>query len=191
MASLFPDGTAGPHTNTSQRARLNTRNPDFIQVMHRAKIDPRYKNYLCCIGICIPCSCMCCLKDQVYESTYVQIHENRLEFNYPVATSLGGLCWGLLDSRCCAVKDNVHVLYWDHWLVSGVGRAGCCTPACTHCSFFPTCCDICGQGVIFHDTYCPCWRHFMLGCIQDADLLVQHALNAKQAQVIIVTTPAV
>jgi hypothetical protein len=27
------------------------------------------------------------LKDQVYESTYVQIHENRLEFNYPVATT--------------------------------------------------------------------------------------------------------
>lgn len=34
------------------------------------------------------------------------------------------------------------MIYYDRAIISKLGRAGVCKPACTHCSCCPTCCDM-------------------------------------------------
>mmetsp|Transcript_16726 Transcript_16726/g.23259 ORF Transcript_16726/g.23259 Transcript_16726/m.23259 type:complete len:181 (+) Transcript_16726:87-629(+) len=133
-----------PHNNSSKRAILNTQNPSAIQIVHRGVISEKYMRLLTLLGVCAPCSCLLCTKEEVFQSTYVQVHENRVEWNYPGIT-----CHPL---KCCRLVDNVQVLYFDRKHAQNSGKAGPCFPMFTHCSLFPDCCGICGETLILYST---------------------------------------
>lgn len=137
-----------------------------IRVVHTAQISPKFKKYLCCYGALNPCSCVPCNIEFVLSSTYAQIHENRVEINYPARPSLRGILWRWINTylhpcqicSCGEIRDDVQVFYFDK--ISGAGRARCCMPVCTHWTCCPTCGDRCGQGAVIYDDddcHVPCF----------------------------------
>ena len=126
--------------NQSPRAMLNTADPNAIRIVYRAPIDPVMKKCLCLMGTMNLCSGLLCKREEIYNSTYVQVHENRLEINYP----------GLKTMPCCrSVRDSIEVFYFDNSRIANVAKAGCCTPCCTHNSCCPTWCGLCGEMAVF------------------------------------------
>lgn len=72
---------------------------------------------------------------------YLEVHENRAEFNYPIMTSCCSCC-------CFDSKDRVEVLYFDK--VEKMTVAKCCTPY--HCCYCIPCCG----GVVAYGGCCGC-----------------------------------
>eukprot|EP01137_Pigoraptor_chileana_P002148 Opistho-2@2238 len=109
---------------------------DYVRIIAHAPASEKYMCFVRFIHCCNPCSWFggC---DEVQRRTYMTVYENKVEYNAPYM-------------RCCFQCDNVKTLYLDRDIVRQVGRAGVCQPACTHCHFCPTCCDVCGEGIIFH-----------------------------------------
>lgn len=134
----------GPSTNTSNQAAINTKDGNAIQVLYRS--EPSSKWY-CWLHI-LHCPYSFCYMDHVKNRTYFQVHENRIEYNFPGACSF----WSCLDRLCCRCRpnDDVTVMYFDHKLLQNAGKAGVCTPAFTHCHPFPTCCDLCGECLVLY-----------------------------------------
>eukprot|EP00727_Mastigamoeba_balamuthi_P010537 m51a1_g6105 hypothetical protein (188) ;mRNA; f:81676-82575 len=164
--------------NESERAMLNTANPNVIAVVHRAPISAKYYSWLCCLGCMAPLSCLCCTRRRLVASTYVQVHENRVEFDYPNVHCLDLACGACY---CCRVHDNVTTLYFDKY--PEIGRAGCCSPACTHCSCCPTCCDSCGEGVVVYRHECCCCKTWhLISHLEDADNVIKAFEAAKNAK---------
>ncbi|KAK9828530.1 hypothetical protein WJX72_000618 [[Myrmecia] bisecta] len=138
---------------------------------------PASESYLCCVKT-LACLTVNWLVDckEMLSRKYVTVYENKVEYNETIP-----FCF------CCMI-DNTHVQYFDRPLTKKATRAGCCTPCCTHCSFFPTCCDACGEGVVIHgQSKCaarrslPC-RSFQLLCgFDDADRLAAEINNARNA----------
>jgi len=160
--------------NQSTRAWLNTNDPNAIQIRYRAPIDPVYKTFMTVCGIIHPCSCMLCKKDEIFNSTYVQVHENRVELNYPALR---------LSCQCKKVEDAVQVYYYDSRWITKYDKAGVCTPCCTHCSCCPTWCGLCGEAVVFSDKCCCCCKTwFMAPFLVSADALIQQIDEAKNAR---------
>ena len=167
---------ANPATNTSERPMLNTMDENYIAIRYRPKISERYKLWLKILGICQPCSCMFCKAEEFYQSTYYQLLENRIEWNFP----------GLrpFPLNCCSLKDNFGAIYLDDRVVKKVDRAGFCSPipCTTGCS--PTCFDICGEGVLLYRRWCcPCCTLFvLLSHVEDADTFKDQIKDAIKAR---------
>ena len=174
---------SNPATNTSTRPMLNTMEENRMRIVYRAKISEKYKTWLKVYGICNPTSCMYCKADSVYQSTYIQVLENHLEWNYP-GPDLSPSC--LYNCCCCIIADNVQGVFYDKRIAKKAGRAGLCQPI-PEMGLFPTCCDICGEGVTIYggllgDGYlcCCCRSYKLLSCVEDAQTLVEKIEEAKR-----------
>ena len=107
-------------------------------------------------GCIVPCTCFCYepLRKAIKESTYVQVLENRIEWNVPYSYCTGDL---LCPWRVnCHMVDNTKVLYFDRALAAHAQEAGMCSPACTHNDCIPTCCDMCGQTLVMYEEVPSC-----------------------------------
>eukprot|EP00695_Tsukubamonas_globosa_P000925 TRINITY_DN186_c0_g1_i1.p1 TRINITY_DN186_c0_g1~~TRINITY_DN186_c0_g1_i1.p1 ORF type:complete len:232 (-),score=49.03 TRINITY_DN186_c0_g1_i1:88-681(-) len=149
---------------THYHKTMRTFDPNAIRIVHHAKISDGVKCYYClAVGVC---GGPCC-KDKMYERTYVQVHENRIEASYPF------LC-------CCKVKDHISVYYFDQKNMQNAAPAGFCSPFCTHWQCFPTCCDMCGQAVVTYSSLCcPCRKWTMFPGLDDAEEVCRHIKDAR------------
>eukprot|EP01105_Mastigella_eilhardi_P000577 TRINITY_DN1064_c0_g1_i3.p1 TRINITY_DN1064_c0_g1~~TRINITY_DN1064_c0_g1_i3.p1 ORF type:complete len:197 (-),score=31.24 TRINITY_DN1064_c0_g1_i3:466-1056(-) len=166
---------AGTGSNNSERTCINTFDSTRICIVHRAEISPKFKRAICLRGIISPCSCLLCNIQKVWQSTYAQVHENRIEYNYP------GFGWWSC-CRCCRILDDVSVNYFDAPPAEKIAKATACCPACTHNSFCPTCCDCCGEAaVVYKEGCCPycCRSYVMLPGLEDAEAFCT-AFNAAR-----------
>lgn len=159
---------------------LNSEGKQVDRLVNNVKAADSYKKLLCCLACLRLDVCMMCKLDSLMESTYVQAWENKLEYNYPMIV-------------CCCMVDNVGVIYYDRAILRKADKAGMCKPCCTHMSLCPTCCDICGEGLVLHGawawsteltavpglccTCCKCWT--MLPGLDDAEVLSAAINNAR------------
>jgi hypothetical protein len=97
------------------------------------------------------CFLDCCISEDTINRTYVDVYENRIEFNVPRSCICG-----------CCPWDAAQTMYFDrmsHDLTAG----GCCTP----CPYFcPHNCNYCGETLIFKKG-CGCptgFGHWGEGC---------------------------
>ena len=164
---------SNPATNTSARPMLNTMDENYVAIRYRPKISERYKTCLKINGILSPLSCTFCKADEIYQSTYYQILENRVEWNFP----------GIGFSSCFGVKDNFSGFYFDDRFVHDVTRAHCLYPF-RDVGCCPTCCDMCGEGIVVFKGGCiPCTRIFMiLNYVEDGDAFVEQLVLAIKAR---------
>ena len=139
---------------------FTTRGRQIYSTFERGKLSIKYHaevsdDITCahkCQGCLFPCSCMCDeeLSKAVKESTYVQVLENRIEYNYPstyVTCSFPDI-WRLN----CHVVDNVGVIYYDRAIAQHAAKAEPCSPCCTHNSCSPTNCGLCGESMVLYET---------------------------------------
>ena len=184
------------HSNTAARQNLNTQDPNAIRIVYRAQLSEKMKTCLCIEGILNPCSGLFCKQQEVFENSYVQIHENRVEVNLP---SPFQFC--LCLPPCSEINDYVQVYYFDKRIGQEADRAGFCTPICCplglnpFCGGYvppamyfpypccPTCFDICGQGVVLHGKLpilC-CHQFAQIPFLEDANAFVQAFNQAKSS----------
>jgi len=175
-----------PAYNNSTREILNTMNPNGITIVHRAKMSEKYKCCLCCLGCLNPCSCIMCNRDRIYQSTYVQVHENRIEFNHPGLRCTLGNCL-----TCNCINDHVQVHYFDRNYMQNAARVGCCSPACTHNHCCPEHCGCCGEvAIVYSDGCCGCCcrKFILIHGLEDADGFASAVNQAREAPRTIVMT---
>jgi len=180
--------------------------PGQLRIVYQGTISEQASCGHKVAGCLNPWSCMCYgnLSKTIMESTYVQVLENRLEWNYPSS-------WVTFDIRTpwalnCHVADNVKTVYFDRAIVQNAAVAGMCTPCCTHNLCCPDCCGMCGQTVVLYESSpgmtdclcCSCCKvfhtsanvgqipraccvksHVILPCIKDAERLVE-AINTAR-----------
>ena len=178
---------SGDHDQTG-RDVFRTKDSKSIEIVHRAKISPKWRAFLRCFGWLHPASCVLCKLDFIFKSTYVQIHENRVETNYVANPSL----WNIAENwdktylhptrifSCSGAADNVRVFYFDE-VGSHAARARCCFPMCTHCQPCPTCCDACGEGVVLYTDECCCRDWVLLSGLENAEEFLAAYRQAKRA----------
>jgi hypothetical protein len=135
----------------AQRSIYSTYTSGKLRVVHHAvisdDIDCAYKIW----GCLIPCTCFLYepLRAALKESSYVQVLENRVEWNQPYSYCTGDcLCPWRVN---CHVVDNTKVLYLDRALALNVAKVEMCSPVCTHNDCIPTCCDMCGESIIMYE----------------------------------------
>lgn len=46
------------------------------------------------------------------------------------------------------------VIYYDRDIIKKTAKAGFCSPSGTHMSPCPTCCDMCGEGLVLYGANC-------------------------------------
>ena len=184
--SRFKISHNDPSTNRSPRDILNTENPNAIRIYHRAKISEKYGLFLKAVGICLPTSCLLCNTDKYLQSTYAQIHENRVEYNYPSASFIQAFltCLG-----CNRFDDDVKVYYFDKNIGENASHVKCCSPICTHNFCFPECFGMCGESVALYSNgsmggLC-CRRYVMINGLDDADRFVAEYQRAKYERITI------
>ena len=76
-------------------------------IRYYATLSNDITTYYNTIGICCPCTCMCLdtVSKELRSSTFVQVSENHIEYNYP---------YSCLSPTCsCVLYDNVHFVYFD------------------------------------------------------------------------------
>lgn len=140
----FPDVVVLRSTGPERSVFLHRSNMSEIKVFARFKASPRKGRHWTLLGLCSCSPPALCAQNELFDSFYVDVHENRVEYNDPVP----GIC-------CCnTISDNVVVMYYDRTLAQQVTPAGCCSPFCTHMSCCPTCFGCCGEGVVFHGSKC-------------------------------------
>eukprot|EP00455_Lapot_gusevi_P002229 TRINITY_DN10869_c0_g1_i3.p1 TRINITY_DN10869_c0_g1~~TRINITY_DN10869_c0_g1_i3.p1 ORF type:complete len:210 (+),score=62.22 TRINITY_DN10869_c0_g1_i3:69-698(+) len=134
------------------RKIYSTTNKGKVDIIYHAQVhneNARCGHILYCL--CIPCSCKAYgpVSQALRESTYVQVLENRIEWNYPDSM--------FYPHRCdCIVSDNVKVLYFDRALAQNAAVAECCSPMCTHNSCCPTCFGMCGETLVLYENVPGC-----------------------------------
>eukprot|EP00727_Mastigamoeba_balamuthi_P014426 m51a1_g9608 hypothetical protein (204) ;mRNA; f:1065599-1066397 len=140
--------------NASRREMLNTKDPQSIRILHRARIaEKKLNRFLCVMGALCPCSFFACKKAWARNSMYLQVHENRVEFNSSVTTQAISIT-GLIEIAKLAPAplpmamhavhtifpvanklDKVRVLYFDATLILYKnGPCGC--PCCRKWEYF-------------------------------------------------------
>lgn len=162
-----------------------TLEPGKVNIIHHATMSPKLATYYKCCGYLNPlcwCTCLACSVEQLAARTYVQVMENRVEFNYPFAC-------------CCKVYDNVGAIYYDRSVATNVEVPGCCSPCFTHCTLYPTCCNLCGEAVIMygnccdssrptsHSTNCCCRSWIMFPGVADGAALASTLRQARNKAV--------
>ena len=162
---------SNPAKNTSDRPMLNTMEDDYIAIRYRPKLSEKYLLCLKINGILNPTSCMFCKADEFYQSTYIQVLENRLEWNFP---GLGS---------CFKLHDNFGGMYYDDIVVDKVDRLGCCKPIPCTTGPCPTYFDICGEGVIiYRRKCCGCGIFRFFRFLEDGDSLKEEIKAAIKAR---------
>jgi len=138
-----------------------TADPNKIAIIHHAKISDaarwKYADLTKCVCLlgCVPLPGICnlnfCCWAKLKKRTYVQVHENRVETNFPHM------------SPCCCVQDQVEVKYFDKH-TSHYARTNCCSPYHVFC-----CLELCG-GVVStapsdccNNCLCFCCRKYTVG----------------------------
>ena len=107
-----------------------------INIHHLATISDIHFIYNC-IGVICPCTCMCKknVSDELYKSTYIQVLENRIEYNYPYSKC--NLCMN------CEIVDKVETIYFDRTPIQDTSIIRCCnyshvllssSERCVYCS---------------------------------------------------------
>jgi hypothetical protein len=152
---------------------VQTVSPTSIGVVHNAAIS----DMLRCM--CPTCTCNCCCWPKIKARTYVQVHENRIESNYP--------CLPLCGCGFCCMTDCVRVQYFDK-IGSSIKPANICTPF--HLCFLIPCC---GQVVAMTPMECcnndccrclcpPCIHcsHYLPGLV-NANEVGDYATKARDA----------
>lgn len=127
---------------------FSTVDPGRYEVKYHSNVHPNVTKAHKIMGCCMPWTCLCfeSVSAEVQKSTYVQVLENRIEWNYPRAW------FDCCSYRCNVhVKDNIETLMFDRSLAQNASVAGCCYPACTH-NGCPTCFGICGEAVVVYET---------------------------------------
>eukprot|EP00128_Syssomonas_multiformis_P019121 Colp12_sorted_trinity150504_noHs@14954 len=149
------------------------------KVLHVAASD-LYKRFLTCKSIFTCDICLCLNRDKIMQGTYLTMYENKLEWNQPF-------------QLCCCNCDNHGLLYFDRDITTQVQRAGFCSPCCTHCSFCPTCFDVCGEALIVSggticspsqayttQTYVTCIKPWICICgYENTDAIAANIMNAR------------
>jgi len=134
-----------------QRPIFATAEKGKLQIKYQAHVAPEIKVAHKIYGFCCPCTCMCHepLSKELRESTYVQVLENRIEYNYPHSIVTCGFpdIWRVN----CHVVDNVSVIYFDRAIIKNAAKAQACSPMCTHNRCCPTCMDMCGEAVVLYE----------------------------------------
>ena len=121
----------------------------------------------CCMSCIHPCSSLCVplVSDIAKDSTYVHIHENRIEYNYPSMT----FTW-----NCnCNVIDDIHVIYFDRPHMNQVySLTGCC------CGYEKT--------IVLRQPLCACANvtagccgRICLPCIEDKDEFITKMVETR------------
>jgi len=178
------------------RAVLSTQDPNSVRIVYRAQLSEKMKTFLIISGILNPCSGLFCEAQRVYDNSYVQIHENRVEMNMP---SQFQCCLCLPCTR--EINDYVNVYYFDKRIATEADRAGFCSPICCPiginpiCGGYmppavtftypccPTCFDICGEGAVLHGKLpilC-CHQFAQIPFLADANAFVDAFKQAKSA----------
>lgn len=152
------------------------------KIVYHARVSDKYGLYVKCLACwsfnwLVPC-------DEMVSRTYLTVYENKIEYSWP------------FPACCCCTCDQTTTIYLDRPVVSKAAKAGCCTPCCTHCSFCPTCCDVCGEAVVIYGagmcstrkvaeagvTNCGLPRGWMMFCgFDNAEEIAQHIQQARQA----------
>ena len=111
------------------------------------EIECAHKYYGC---LC-PCSCMWYepLSKALRESTYVQVLENRIEYNYPY--SMITCSFPDIWRVNCHVIDHTGVIYFDRAVTQHAEVAECCSPCLTHNQCCPSCCGLFGETVVLYE----------------------------------------
>ena len=169
---------SNPASNTSTRPMLNTMEENRMRIVYRAKVSEKYKLWLKILGICQPCSCMFCKADTIYQSAYIQVLENHVEWNTPMLLPGPTYCY---DSCHCIVPDFITGVFYDTNVAKHAGRAGFCSPIIEMCCF-PTCLDLCGEGVTIYGSGIPiiCRPFAMIPYVEDAEALISQLKAAKE-----------
>jgi hypothetical protein len=103
----------------TSRSILKTGDPSSVQLLYRTGPSEKHHTALTCAGILFLTSGLLCVSDKVMASTFVEVYENRLVYNYPIT--------------CCGtIFDYVGTVYFDSDSIQYTAVAGCCTPCCTH-----------------------------------------------------------
>lgn len=117
------------------RPLLDVKTHDPLPTVYRAELSDKIHCLHCCWSCVYPCSCLCVplISDLALESTYVHVHSNRLEYNYPTMT----VTW---DCHCHVV-DDIQVLYFDRLNFSHVDTLDMCCCGCENTVLLsaPTC----------------------------------------------------
>jgi hypothetical protein len=133
------------------RKIFSTYEPGHLKIKYHATVADEIECAHKCYGCMVPCSCMCFgpLSKALRESTYIQVLENRIEFNYPdsvISCSFPDL-WRIN----CHVIDQIDVIYFDRAVIQNAVVAECCSPCCTHNRCCPTCCGMFGEAVVIYE----------------------------------------
>ncbi len=126
-------------------------------IRYYAPLSPQLSQLHTIIGICCPCTCMCLpsVQESLRNSTYVQVSENRIEYNYP---------YSCLSPTCsCIVYDHVHVVYFDRNVMENIDTCDTCSAVTLDksCTYSP--CTI--ENNADHSSCC---GMICLPCILDA-----------------------
>jgi len=136
------------------RTAYNTAYGNQIYVVHKAPLSQKMKCCLTLQGILNPCSGLLCKAEEVYNNSYVQIHENRVEVNLPSPFQFC-LCLG----PCSQINDYVQVYYFDRRIAQEADVGGFCSPICCPIGINPACGGYVPPAVTFPYPCCPsCWN---------------------------------
>ena len=122
----------------------------------------------------------------IRESTYIQVLENRIEFNYP--TSFVTCSFPDFWRVNCHVQDNIGVIYYDRSILQNVAPAECCTPCCTHNRCCPNNCGCTGEAIILYENRvgaagcantCACCHVFNVGVTGIDGVIPRHCCGAQ------------
>jgi len=144
---------------------MQTADPSKIAKVYHTHLHDKAK----CLYLCATCNIFCW--DRVKNRAYVEVHENRLEMNYPIV-------------YCCApccVCDNVSVMYFDKLGGRHFHAATCCTPYhCLCCVPFTGEVAATAKSDCCNHWCCFCFRHFIPG-LPNAEVFSKAANAALEA----------
>lgn len=90
-------------------------------IRYYAPLSPHLSQLHTAIGLCCPCTCMCLpsVQESIRQSTYVQVNENHIQYNYP---------YSCISPTCsCVVYDNVHTVYYDREVMENIDTCDMCS----------------------------------------------------------------
>jgi len=126
-------------------------------LLHHAFAHPKRECMNTCLGLALPVTCRClpAVNKEERKNFYIQVYENKIEYNEPVT-----FCFGMN----CEVFDNTKVIHLDREVMQQAAKAeNCCQPACSHSSMFPGCCGMWGETLVLYKPV-PCCCGQSSGC---------------------------
>eukprot|EP00049_Salpingoeca_infusionum_P021161 m.366489 g.366489 ORF g.366489 m.366489 type:complete len:304 (-) comp36286_c0_seq1:106-1017(-) len=147
-------------------AALDTERPGYIRKVYSGEVSDKYKwKFLCSPGGCMSMSsCISfCKWPMLKRRMYFEVHENRIEINYPYLSS------------SCSVRDNVYVKYFS-------SKQSLVKPSCSS-ELFCSCFPLFGEAVRLETNCCftlCCGCNTDFGGFKDAAEFVRQANEARR-----------